>query len=325
MGVSLALRNLRPPLPAIARQCVPSLVLQSAVPHLSKTDTFCCVWTSPRNGFAEMVNFQPLRRCQKHAASGADHFYRMCVATNSECPDTYRREVPLTVHGMPVLTPQPLQKGGLPSIHSRCYRQAWPTVPAPPDATAAVLRLACDAVTGATEPPALAGNGRVIFEDTAVQLLQCRAMPASCPRCTDDDSACVIRTRGTRFAGKFLSAQGVVRSTIYDCKAHGFRYNLPIGAATTGTSLVGDVLGQWIVSGEVWPALWSAFQDSESYRAVQKAIRSSTETAVLQSLSQRQLRGSLSVLGLHQIFLPVEYIYIYTYSSLQYAPSKPPR
>ena len=263
------------------------------VPHLSKTDTFCCVWTSPRNGFAEIVNFQPLRRCQKHAASGADHCYRKCVAANSECPDTYRREVPLTAQGMPVLTPQPLQN--------------WPTADA---SAAAVLRLACDAVTGTTEPPALAGNGRVIFEDTAVTLLQCRAMPASCPRCTDDDSACVIRSRGKRFAAKFLSAQGVrlVRSTIYECKAHGFRYNLPIGTATTGTSLVGDVLGQWIVSGEVWPALWSAFQDSESYRAVQKAIRSSTETAVLQSSSQRQLRGSLSVLGLHQIFLPVEYI-----------------
>ena len=202
------------------------------VPHLTKTNTFCCVWTAPRGGIAEVVDFLVVGRCPKHSSSSAGRCYKMHVGTRTGEPCTYRRAVPPAIQTPPLLTQRPLQKGGLPDAHSRCYQQAMSAAPAPPDADrAAAFRLACDATAAsanASEAPVLDGNAQIIFEDATVKLLQYRSMPAACPRSCDSDVACSIRTRGTRFAGKFLCLQGarLVRSVIYECVTHGFRYNL---------------------------------------------------------------------------------------------------
>ena len=81
---------------------------------------------------------------------------------------------------------------------------------------------------------------------------------------------------------------------MYECKDHSYRYNLPVGDSTENGTVVGDVLGHWVVNGGLWRLLWPCFQESESFAAVEKLLRATTESALLEALAVHPSKGLLT-------------------------------
>lgn len=85
-----------------------------------------------------------------------------------------------------------------------------------------------------------------------------------------------------------------VRAQLYECVTHRYRYNLPVGSSTKGCTLVGDVLGHWIVKGDLWQLLWNTFQDQESFAALEKLLRNLTENSMVQCIQRHALTKALT-------------------------------
>ena len=82
----------------------------------------------------------------------------------------------------------------------------------------------------------------------------------------------------------FVSAAGLRRchAQRYSCLEHGVHWSLPLDGKghTRGASVVGDVVGKFIISSTWWPQAIRIFMESESYDAVARHLRDITEAHV---------------------------------------------
>ncbi|CAJ1384208.1 unnamed protein product [Effrenium voratum] len=133
-----------------------------------------------------------------------------------------------------------------------------------------------------------------VLQDVCSRPLAYRVMPASCPQA--DGGVCHILCRGKRRGFKFLTATGMWRceAATYSCKAHGgFRWNLPVGASSAGATLVGDVMGDWIVHSSFWPPIWQKLLATESHVALERHVRRQVGSAVFLALAEHPGASSL--------------------------------
>ena len=79
----------------------------------------------------------------------------------------------------------------------------------------------------------------------------------------------------------FVSAAGLRRchAQKYSCLEHGVNWSLPLDGRdhTRGASVVGDVVGKFIISSTWWPQAIRIFMETESYDAVARHLRDITE------------------------------------------------
>ena len=89
--------------------------------------------------------------------------------------------------------------------------------------------------------------------------------PTLCPSGSPDGNPCCISHRGSRSAGKVVSSAGCFHLTSmnFSCKQHGHTWTLTAGPHTKGCSIVGDVLGKFLICGEYWPAALLLFEMTE--------------------------------------------------------------
>lgn len=73
---------------------------------------------------------------------------------------------------------------------------------------------------------------------------------------------------------------------MYECKDCSFRWNLPVGRSTANCTIIGDVLGHWVINGTIWHMLLTSFQESECFRTVEKHVRTMTENSLHLALSK---------------------------------------
>ena len=135
-----------------------------------------------------------------------------------------------------------------------------------------------------------------LLKDVTTKLLAYRSPPVHCPMAASTDGPCKIIKRGVRPAGKFITATGcwACSSQIYSCNLHNFRWNLPVGCNTSGATLVGDVLGHFLVHASFWPAAWEIYHVTESYVALERHVRRVAEGAVSVAVAEHALLPTLT-------------------------------
>lgn len=180
--------------------------------HPEKKKNFCCVWTSPANGGALVVDLHPFPQrgqCRLHPHGSG------CWRFSAGAP--YARRLPSLELTEPLLVARPLTKRkGFPQLQEHCFQRTAAEDPACATARSQTLEKAvADALSVAPTPDqatfTLQGQALQIFVDIAVVDLKYLQTPARCPHAPEGDEgdSCCIRPRGTRMMNKYIDLAGV--------------------------------------------------------------------------------------------------------------------
>ena len=180
-------------------------------------------------------------------------------------------------------------------LGQHCYQWSEPLPPPPrPDLENA------DKIASASSDRmlALSEMARDFVQSLTERNLGYENLPDKCPLASDSAqvASCNIILRGSRQVYKYVEATGVwkIRSVVYGCKTHGYRWNLPTGHTTSGCTLVGDVIGHFVIHRSVWSCLWQNFIDTESYTALEQYLRRVTGGSLLAAAAQHPKRAALT-------------------------------
>ncbi|CAJ1393590.1 unnamed protein product [Effrenium voratum] len=265
------------------------------VPHPAMKKSFLQIQSICSDNEVLALRFRPFPlagECRIHPPAGgeAGGCWRAIPSGKLERARLDRMQVPC----VPILAPQPSWSVSSP-LSARCFRQSVPGLPRARPAAGELDNLVETSFARSLRSEArLSQKVAQVLQDVCSRPLAYRVMPASCPQA--DGGVCHIICRGKRRGCKFLTATGMWRceAATYSCKTHGgFRWNLPVGASSAGATLVGDVMGDWIVHSSFWPPIWQTFLATESYVALERHVRRQVESAVFLALAEHPSASSL--------------------------------
>ena len=202
-----------------------------------------------------------------------------------------------------MLVPRPAQARGTSLLADRCFLQTHrkDDDDAPQASGLEALKSFVDAAAqqALTEiaKEALTAPVKTIISDCISTRLQPLSQPTQCPQAVDGELCdCDVHKRGQRYGRLAVSAQGCFRLLVdvYECRKHGRKWALPEGNNTSGCNLVGDVLGNYLVERDWWPAAIQLFTETESYVAVERQTRRCTATTLAAAFAKHPLRENLS-------------------------------
>ena len=123
-----------------------------------------------------------------------------------------------------------------------------------------------------------------------------KTFPTECPR--RDDQQCAIVRHGFKDQMIWVSSAGCRRlcRQRYACNTHDCHWLAPHGAAAASAdcTVVGDIIGHFLVSGDFWATAWQLFQDTECFRAVERQLRSCTAASLRQAVCEHMEENPLS-------------------------------
>ena len=135
-----------------------------------------------------------------------------------------------------------------------------------------------------------------IFSDAVCSRIDYTSTPQQCTK--SDATSCVIIRRGMRRSRLLVSSAGCRRliGQAYYCKVHHCRWNAPHGESSIDCNIVGDVVGDYLVTGCFWTEALSIFQETENYRTLERMLRRRTWSAVAHAVATHAARPDLSEL-----------------------------
>ena len=145
-----------------------------------------------------------------------------------------------------------------------------------------------------------------VLTDATCRKLFALNVPEQCPAFCDDGSLCVIRRTHKEYPSVFvINAEGCFRllAERYVCRTHARTWVLPATESSAGCSLVGDLVGRYLIQPNWWPDAIQTFLETESLVAIERRLRQRTASSVGNQVTQHALMATLSELEvtlLHQ-------------------------
>jgi hypothetical protein len=268
---------------------------------------YACIWSVVSAVEARILRFE------RFPLSG-----KPCRAHGSK-EGCWRPRLPLELHTVTIsvgcrvgalLCPRVGDVGsGVVEMWSRCFHACSIDLAGPPTSSASfdVSQFVEDAARSLLEGDAhtcvtLAVS--TMFDDVTTTRIVPDTPPVNCHHAAGENSAgpqagaCRIVKKGWRVAGSIISADGVRigLSQRYRCEEHGVNWILPQGPSLVGASVVGDVLGAYVISSDYWPRVLRIFQETENFHALEDDLRASTQEFVSRAVAGHHLRSALSEL-----------------------------
>ena len=279
-----------------------------------EADTFACIIAFAKFGKVHATPFYRRSSCNEHADAG--DCWRCLMPLQSQLI-----KLPETAYGN-LLTPRiaGARVAGTRQLHQRCYQRVGVAPPHvhPSNIETGILEFIaraaedlvggvdanCD-VDGIGDGPAGEIDNLKIWTDTTGDIyadvvnrsIHYSIPPTRCP--SADENPCRIILRGQRRSKLFISDDGCSRlmGQMYSCASHSCRWSAPHGEASTDCNIVGDVISRdFLIAGDFWPEALAVFQETESYRAVEKLLRRRTVSRIMKAVEGHRLRDTMSKL-----------------------------
>ncbi|CAK0827053.1 unnamed protein product [Prorocentrum cordatum] len=268
-----------------------------------RKEIFACIWRLPDTGPARVIQFTPYPAsggtCARHPDGGGCWRARLpLVSTELQLPSS--RSVSDS------LTPRETTSKGLLLLSDRCFRRSRARAAPRGDGIglgqmlSSFVDAAASAMSERSDAASRAGDlwspaAWQIYLDATTSVLEAREIPRECPA-RAGGGACDVSTWGSQLGLRVASSVGCRRAlcTRYSFKVHECTWQLPHGPNTVGATLVGDLVGDFLVCGDFWPDALRVFQETENFVALERHLRDLTSRHVERVVRSHNLRHVLS-------------------------------